>query len=345
MDTIGFTSLTDDWRFFNISNPPNHLAGYPNDGEVMVDMDTHEAKVYANSEHTKRWLQKLNEINAAGWFDKEAFIGNYDEYLAKLSSGRVLGFFDGRWQFAPAETALRDAGDDDRRYMPVPIVFDENIKDQYVEPPSFVANRGIGITISASDPVRIIKYFDNMLKEENQKLISWGIEGETFEIDENGRYYRTDEQLDLTGDQDFRDEFGFTYYNFYWPSGDGLFEDGNAWDAGNQPEVARANYTEGDKLILEKYNIEVFADLFAEPDERPWYPTWSAEVEQGSPAQVFEQRASDLKRKHFAILVTESPDNFETNWNEYISEYNQLDVEGYEAFFTNVVKQRVEDAK
>ena len=345
MDTIGFTSLTDDWRFFVTANPPMHLAGYPNDGNVIVDMDTHEAKVYGNSEYTKTWLQKLNDINAAGLFDREAFVSNYDEYLAKLSSGRVLGFFDYGWQIGQAERSLKEAGNDDRRYIALPIVFDESITDQYVDPPAFVANRGVGITTSAKDPVRIIKYFDNMLKEENQKLISWGIEGETYEVDENGRYFRTEDQLNTTADQDFREEFGFSYFEWYWPSGNGLFEDGNAWDAGNQPEVARANYTEGDKEILEKYDIEVFAGLFSEPDERPWFPAWSAEVEQGSPAQIFEQKAQDCKEKYFPRLALESPDKFEAIWDEYLSEYNKLDVEGYEAFFTEIVKQRIEDAK
>jgi len=345
MDTIGFTLLTDDWRFFVTTNPPMHLAGYPNDGEVIVDMETHEAKIYGNGEYTKRWLKKLNEINAAGLFDKEAFVANYDEYLSKLTTGRILGFFDYGWQIGQAERALKEAGDDDKRYIALPIVFDKDIKDQYIDPPSFVANRGIGITTSAKDPVRVLKYFDNMLKEENQKLISWGIEGETFEIDDNNRYYRTDEQLEKTSNQEFREEFGFAYFDWYWPSGNGLFSDGNAWDSGRQPEVARANYTEGDKLILEKYDAEVFADLFAEPDERPWFPAWSAEIEQGSPAQIYVQRKEDLQRKYYPMLVLESSPNFEGMWDEYVGEYNKLDIDAYEKTMTDIVKQRIENAK
>lgn len=340
-NTIGFTALTHDWRFFSTTNPPAHLAGYPNDGEVIVDMETHEAKVYGNGEYTKRWVQKLNEANQKGLFDKEAFVSNYDEYLAKLTSGRVLGFFDYGWQIGQAETALREAGDEDKRYMPLPIVFDENIKDQYIDPPSFVNNRGVGITVSAKDPVRIMKYLDNMASEENQKLIMWGIAGETYEVDDKGRFFRTDEQIAKTAEQAFQEEFGFTQFSWYWPRGNGVFSDGNAWEPRRQPEVAQASYTAGDKEILEAYGIQVFADLFSAPDDRPWYPAWSAELEQGSPAQIYTQKKTDLQRKYFPKLVLEK--DFDKIWDEYVSEYNKLDVAEYEKTLTEIVKQRIEE--
>lgn len=343
--TIGFTALTYDWRFFAISNPPAHLAGYPNDGEVIVDMQTHEAKVYGNGEYTKRWLKKLNEINAKGLFDKESFVSNYDEYLAKIASGRVLGFFDYGWQAGQALDSLKRSGNDDLRYMPLPIVFDKNIKDQYIDPPSNVFNRGLGITVSAKDPVRIIKYLDNMAKEENQKLMMWGIKGETYEVDENGRYYRTEEQIQKTSDEQFREQFGFIYFEWHWPRGNGMFSDGNAWEPRRQPEVAQASYTEGDKKILEAYGAKVFSDLFAKPDERPWYPAWGAPLKQGSPAQIYQQKKQDLQRKYFPKLVLDPPSKFEDNWKDYVTEYNKLDIKAFEEEITKYVKMKVEQSK
>lgn len=81
-----------------------HLAGFPNDGGVTVDMDSLEATVYNDKDMTKEWLKKLNEINNKGLFDQEAFTQNYDEYLAKITSGRVLGFFDYGWQVSQSIT-------------------------------------------------------------------------------------------------------------------------------------------------------------------------------------------------------------------------------------------------
>ncbi|MEH7095766.1 ABC transporter substrate-binding protein [Neobacillus vireti] len=343
--TIGFTALTYDWRFFALSNAPNHLAGYPNDGGVQVDMKTHEAKVYGNNEDTKRYFKKLNEINNKGLFDKESFVANYDEYLAKLTSGRVLGFFDYGWQIGQADTNLKNAGVDDKRYMALPIVFDKDTKDQYLDPPNFVSNRGIGITVSAKDPVRIIKYLDNMLKEDNQKLILWGIKGQTYDVNDKGRFVRTQDQINKTADDKFREDFGSKIYEWGWPRGNGLFSDGNAYEPRRQVEVAQLSYDEGDKKLLNAYGVKVFSDLFAKPDERPWYPAWGIQLEEGSKEQIFTQRQTDLEKKYFPKLVLASPSKFDSVWNEYVKQYNALDVKAYEKKMTTEVKKLIEMSK
>lgn len=297
-DLIGMTSLTHDWRFFDTTNPPNHLAGFPNDGGVQVDLTTMDAKVYGDNDGTKRWLQTLNELNAKGLFDKSSFVDNYDQYLAKLTSGKVLGFFDYGWQAQQAFNTLNKNGNDDLKYFPLPIVFDENVKDQYLDPPAFVNNRGIGITVSADDPVRIIKYFDNLLTDDNQKLTRWGIKGENYEIDDKGRLYRTAEQIEKLKDNDYSREVGISYYSYYWPMyGQGsTYPDGNSVDPGRQPEVAQASFTPEEKDRLTKYGVQTYAELFAAPDARPWYPAWSIALEQGTPAQIFTVKQTDLQK-------------------------------------------------
>ncbi|MGV2787591.1 ABC transporter substrate-binding protein, partial [Clostridium perfringens] len=144
----GYLALTTQDKFFALTNAPMHLAGYPNDGGIIIDMETHVANDYADDDITKRYLQELNKLNAEGLFDKSSFVDNYDQYLAKLTSGKVLGFFDHRWQVGQAMNNLREtankSGDDDLEYMALPIVYDENTKDQYLDPPSFVNNRGVG---------------------------------------------------------------------------------------------------------------------------------------------------------------------------------------------------------
>ncbi|MFA9557078.1 ABC transporter substrate-binding protein [Evansella sp. AB-rgal1] len=341
MRTIPFTGLTYDWRFFAFSNAPNHLAGYPNDGGVMIDMETHEATVYADSEYTKEWLKSLNDLNADGLLDQEMFVMNYDEYLAKLSSGRVLGFFDYGWQFGNARNALRDAGNPDREFMALPIVFDGVEQDQYLDPPSFTSNRGVGITVNAENPERIIQFFDHIIQEEQQKKIMWGLEGEHYTVDEDGRYFQTEEQIELVQNQQFREEFGMTTFEWNWPRLNGSFENGNAVEPRRQPEVALATYRDADREYLDAYGISTFAELFADPQERPWYPAWSANIEQGSPHAIFEERANELTRRHYARIVLAEPANFEKEWNDFVEAYRKLDVEAYENFFTDVVQARV----
>jgi putative aldouronate transport system substrate-binding protein len=346
-DLTGFTALTHDWRFFVLTNVPNHLAGYPNDGGVQIDLETLEAVDYGDEAETKQWLKKLSDINANGLFDETSFVNNYDQYLAKLVSGKVLGYFDYGWQTNQATQTLKQATQADpsaagMEYFPLPITF-EGVKDQYLDPPAFVNNRGIGITVSAEDPERIIKFFDYLLTDEVQVLNQYGIEGLTYEVDENGRYYRTAEQIEMLRDNEKKADTGLTYFEYYWPMyGQGsTLDNGNAHAAGRQPEIAQASFTESDKLFLEKYGVTTYEEMFARPEDRPWYPAWSISLEQGSEAEIFSQRKSDLQRKYFPKLALATPAEFDAVWDEYYTEFNKLNVKAYEDTMTELVKAKV----
>ncbi len=341
LPTVPFTGLTYDTSFFTFSNVPNHLAGYPNDGSVMIDMETHEARVYADSDYARRYLEALNELNAEGYLDQEMFVMNTDDYLAKLSSGRVLGFFDYGWQFGQARIAIEEMEEPDKEFMALPIVLDEDITDQYLDPPAFTQNRGVGISVSAENPERIIQYWDRLIQEDMQKLVMWGEEGRHYTVGDDGRYYRTEEQIELTGDQDERESFGMTVFEWNWPRLNGTFSDGNAVEARRQPEVASETYDEDDREYLDAYGIQTFSELFSAPDDRPWYPAWSANIEQGSDVALFQERAEELTKRHYPRIVLADPEDFDNEWETFVEEYRKLEVETYEEFFTKTVEERI----
>lgn len=342
-DLTGFLTLTHDWRFFATSNVPNHLEGYPNDGGVQIDMNTYEAKTYAVNDATKRWFKVLNDLNANAYFDKASFVDNYDQYIAKLTSHKVVGFFDYGWQIGNAQNNLKDAArkdpsQDDFVYFPLPVTFDGG-KDQYLDPPGFVKNRGVGITVSAKDPDRIMSFFDTLLKEENQVLKSWGIKGETYEVDDKGRFYRTAEQVAKI-DEAFREQFGFKTFDWDWPQygTNSTLADGNAFAPGLQPEVFQMSLTDADKEILSKYGAQTYAAMFAAPDTRPWFPAWGIPKEQGSAQQIFETKNTEVAKKYIPKLVLANPVEYDSVWNEYVAEYNKLDPGAYEKWYTEQIK-------
>lgn len=350
-DLTGMVSLTHDWRFFVTANPPMHLMGYPNDGNVTVDLKTFEAKTYAANDATKTWLKTLNQLNADGLFDKASFVDNYDQYIAKLTSHKVLGFFDYGWQVANATNVLKDEARQDPtkdgyRYFKLPVTMSENIKDAYIDPPGLATNRGIGITTKAKDPVRIIQYFDNMLTEENQTLLGWGIKGETYEVNDKGRYYRTPEQITKLTEA-FNEKFGFKYYNWNWPmyNTTSTLANGNARAPGNQPEVFELELTAKDKEILGKYKIKTYSDLFATPVDRPWFPAWGFTKGQNSPELIWETKKEEITKKYFPKLVLSTPDKFDSVWDEFTKEFNKLDTAGYEKWTTTEVKKLIDIAK
>ena len=192
--TIGFEILSYDWHTFCLTNPPSYLAGYPNDGIVMVNPKTQKAQIYADKEISKKYYKKLNEINQKGLLDRDTFTQNYEQYLHKISSGAVLGMYDQNWQFNKAEAALRLEGKIERTYMPLPITYDESIKDYYKDRPPLNLNRGFSLSIDCQDPVRVMKMFDGLITERWQKILRWGIEGEDYSVNKNGEFYLTPEQ-------------------------------------------------------------------------------------------------------------------------------------------------------
>lgn len=343
MTTIPFTGLTYDTNWFAFSNIPNHLAGYPNDGGVQIDMETYEADVYGDSDAAYAWLKKLSELNAEGYIDREMFVSNMDDFLSKVSSGRVLGFFAYGWQFGSARIALEDAGNPEREFVPLPIVLDDTVeKDQYLDPPAFVQNRGLGISANAESPERIIQFIDNLVKEENQKLVKWGEEGRHHSTDENGMYFRTEEQVELTSDQDERDAYGMTAFEWNWPVVSGTMSDGNSYNPSGQPEVAALEYDEDDWQVLDAYNVETYSQLFAQPDDRPWFPAWSANIPQGSEPNLFEARAEEVTQSYYPQLVLAAPADFDAVWEEFQAAYRSADyIDEYLDFFTTTIQERM----
>lgn len=346
-DTIGFTALTYDWRLFALTNQPNHLAGYPNDGGAMIDMDTQEATVYADKDATKTWLQKLNEVNDKGLFDRESFTQNYDEYQAKLTSGRVVGFFDYQWQVGSAFASLTEGDDRYKEYMAFPITFSEDITDQYLDPVAYVASPGMGITSGTSeeDQIRIIKYLDHIAKIETQKLIMWGDEGTHYDVNEDGRYVRSLEQIALSEPIEYREDFGFWYFEWGWPRMSGLFEDGNAVEPRRQPEVATLTYDDVDNEFLEAYNVETFTELFSPPLERAWYPAWDTPIETGSDAALYEQTVNDLMVRAFPSIINADPADFGSEWDAYLEEFPTGLAEAYEEVIGAGAKKKADMAK
>ena len=109
-ENIPYTILCEDWRYFCLENAPQFLDGYPNDGSCMVDPDTKKVLDYNTSDTAVKYFKKLNEEYQKGIVDPESFTQTYDEYISKLSTGRVLGMIDQWWDFAyTAGDAIKQA--------------------------------------------------------------------------------------------------------------------------------------------------------------------------------------------------------------------------------------------
>ncbi|MFC4305170.1 extracellular solute-binding protein [Cohnella boryungensis] len=328
--TIGFTSLAFDWRDWGLRNAPQHLAGHPNDGGVLVDPVTNVATLYEGTDVAKPYYKKLNDMNVKGLIDRESFAQNFDQYLAKISSGRVLGMFDQRWNFQQGEESLISQNKPERAYVGIPLVYDASTKDYYVDRPPINLLNGFGITVNAEDPVKIIKFFDTMITEEWQKLLSWGEEGIDYHVGDNGLFYRTPEQRkqqeDVTWKQANKAE---ALYGQLFKL-EGKYPDGNAEGAGNQPDEFFANLKPIDQELLNAYGYKLWTDFFSVPSEsRISYPAWNIDLIEGSPAKIANQKLKDLAFKYLPKAILSSPDDFEKVWSEYGAQIGKVDTKSY----------------
>lgn len=340
---IGFEMLSDDWRYFCLENPPMFLDGYPNDGSCIVDLETKQAVDYNMTPTAKKYFQKVNEMYKAGIVDPETFTASYDQYIAKLSSGRVLGTVDQHWNFQNAELTLMQQGMDDACYIPLGITIDESVTERYVNSPVLNVGGGLGITTSCEDIPGALKFVNDMLGQEIQTMRYWGIEGVDYSVGEDGLFYRDETQRANQQDPDWKVTNWCTYE--YFPHFDGMNLDGiNACSPEAQPKEYFATLTEPMKKCLEAYGVETIMQLLnpAQPNE-PWFPmwtytgTWTSETDYG----IAKVNMDEVKHEYLPLVCM--AEDFEQQWTEYTQVYNdRVDVAAYLGAMTEEVQRRID---
>ncbi|OKP76174.1 sugar ABC transporter substrate-binding protein [Paenibacillus sp. P3E] len=340
-DMIGFESLNFDWRVFPLQNAPEHLAGHPNDGGVIVD--NNKAQIFADKDISKTYYKKLNEINAQGLMDKEAFVQNYDQYLAKIASGKVIGMFDQHWNFQDGETSLISQGKRENTYIGFPLLY-PGAEEWYRDRGAVGTNRGLGISINAKDPVRIIKFLDQMITEDWQKTLQWGIKGEDYEVKEDGTFYRTPEERTNADQTSWQLANKITTMFGYMPKIQGTYSDGNAADAGTQPQEFFDSLKPSDQKILKAYNKKTWSEFFKEPKENNiYFPAYSIVLKDGSAAKLAQSKLNDLQIKYLPKAIMASPAEFDGVWQDYVDHIHKLDIKAYEDRINEGIQSRIKN--
>lgn len=345
--TIGFEILCYDWRYFCLENPPQFLAGYPNDGKAIVDKDTLTAHIYDTIPEAKAYYKKLGEEFNKGIIDPEIFTANYDQYISKLSTGAVLGMIDQGWQFNNAKDALVQQGKDERTWVPLPIVMNENIKPHYVSKTEVNGPGGISITKDCKDIDGALQFINDLLEPDVITMRSWGEKGVDYEVGDDGVFYRTQEQRDHAKDQDWVNQNMCPYS--YFPSYQGMMADGkNTVSPGDQPDEFYASLCDTDKKILDAYGYKTFTEFMDTPEDKnePWYPiyTYVDALDASSEAALAHQKMDDLKKQWLPKVIMTDPSDFENVWNEYTTTLIQdANCKAYEDALTQEVRRRVKE--
>ena len=321
----GFAILCEGWRHFCLINPVQHLMGRPNDGEVLIDITTDEFKTetFIDKAYSKAYYTKLNEEFHKGLISADTFVQNYDQYIADLSSGYVLGMFDQTWDFGPATDSLNSQKKFANTYLALPLVYDESygygkIEEHYLNGTVMNKDRGFGISVSCADPERMINLFENLLSDKWQKILQWGIEGEDYYV-ENGRMLMTQEQFDHQSDSEWKRANKAAAIWESAPKKQGTQDDGNAWAPGDQPEIYFNMMSDYDKEFYAALGVKTPAQVFNPPIElAPYGEAWQIDK---TPIDIdYNNNFLPIQDRWLPTIITCDPAEIDANWDAFVAE-------------------------
>ena len=325
---IGYTILCDDWRYFCIENAPEFLDGYPNDGSVIVNPETKKIVDYNTTPTAKVYFQKLNEEYKKGIVDPESFTQKYDQYISKLSTGRVLGMIDQWWDFSNSVNSslttqhLDEQGCD---YVPLPITIKEGLHNQWHTSGgnTLDVSNGVGISTSCKDVEGALQFMNDLLSPEVTTLRSWGVKGEDYEVDDNGMFYRTPEEREKASDTAYQASHLCTYS--YFPNFEGMnLDDKNAATPNEQVDEFFSSLNQDVKDCFDAYGVKTFVGMIGDNDKPgPWFPmySYSNNLTTSTPEGMAWTKMGEAKHKWLPRVCMAK--DFESEWNSYLSAYNE----------------------
>ena len=331
---IPYTILCEDWRYFCLENAPEFLDGYPNDGSVIVDKENLKVIDYNTTETAKKYFQKLNEEYNKGIIDVEFGTQTYDEYIAKLSTGGVLGMCDQNWDFNNTiQDVFKQSGLDKEgcNYIPLGLTIEPGMEQRWhTYDDTLNMSSGVAITTSCEDIEGAFQFLDDMCKQEIRDLRFWGVEGVDYNVDDDGMFYRTEEQRTKWSDSSYQASHECLYS--YMPQYHGTSEDGkNA----NKPEEQTSEFFETLAQpvvdVFNAYGVTTFPELIGSVVESngPWFPmySYSNNMTTDTPGGVAWVKMGETKHEWLPKVVMAS--DFESTWSEYMSVYESCNPQDF----------------
>ena len=345
MPTIGISLTAADWHWMiTLGNPSGYIAeGAPDNGQWLIDED-YNAMYKFRSDKVREYYRWLNRMYHEGVLDPEFATQTYEDYIAKIASGRVVALTDTDWDYSDGEKILSADGKLDKTYAGLPLAMDENTKAPSLMYQGLPTGQGVGITTSCKDPVAAIKFLDYLCSDEGQVLVNWGIEGVNYFIDEEGHRYRTQEEIDEANtNQDYSRITGVGFHSYPFPSyGIGEVDSTGSTYTTDSKETVIAEYNEEQKAACEAWGVELLVDVFPQTSEFevPEYsPVWACM----KPVE-FDEIGNKLDEIAWSGLITcviSEESEFDAAYDNMLATLEGSGMSEAEAMLTDIVKDMV----
>lgn len=345
--TIGISLLADDWRWLiTVGNPAGAAAGYPDNGEWIIDFKTGEAQYKFLNPKLKTWFKWLNKLNSEGLLDPDSFTQKYDQYVAKLASGRVLGICDAWWEYNDAKKALLASNMPERTWATLPISIDAKTKNASMLDFGYSGGPGIAITTACKNPERAFQFLDWMASDYAQVLVNWGIYGKDYTYNAKGKRVQNPAivKMSLT-DSNFQTKTGIGQWIYPFPQrGDGTLDPtGNTYTTKTVDSIIQ-NYNSADKATLKAYGVKMYKDLFPPTSAFPVSPfgaAWQTNIPSDSQLNITLTNADKYCQSTLPKLVMGSPADFDKGWDDMISQLKAMGIDQADKDFTKLIQDKM----
>lgn len=344
---IGLSLLGSDWRWLiTVGNPSGFAGGMQDDGQWHVDEATGDTVYKFQLPEVKEYFKWLNHMNDVGLLDPESFTQTYDTYIAKLSSGRVLGLADQDWNYMSAVAALKQEGKDESLWAPLPTTLGEEYVSQSTKDYGFTGTTGISITSTSEHQEEAFDFLDWMASEEAQILVNWGVEGINYEMVDGKRVQTEEDRENSNTNANYNVESGIGAYIWPFPAwGTGAVDSNGQSITRSTREDVAANYTDADKEALEAYGVDLWVDTFPSPEElgSPKHgKAYEYVLPSSSDVAIIQTEADDYTTQKVTEAILASPEDFDAIWEEMQQGLLDMGIDKANAEMTDLTHQRLE---
>lgn len=280
-----------------------------------------------------------------GLLDPEFATQTHDDYLAKISTGRVLGVADASWDYSTAVAVLTAADMFERNYAPLPVTLNDTIKSPMLLDQGYSGGWGVCITSACEDPEAAIQYLDWLCSDEGQLLTHWGIEGTNFEIGDDGKRFVPEAEYTYSKtDSEYTKKSGVGFHNYPFPEyGEGRLDANGESYSTNSLETRVANYTVAEKAAVKAWGVTMLKDLFPQTEEFPvsdYGAVWQTAVPTDSMLSDFVIQADEISWQYLVKVVVCKPAEFDGLWEEFQTKLKDAGLEDANAEMTALLQAK-----
>lgn len=342
---IGISMSASDWHWMiTLGNPAGFIAdAQPDNGQWIID-ENYQCKYKHQTEEEKEYFKWLSRMYDEGILDPQFDTQTDEDYIAKLSNGQVIAITDAFWHYAySAHAALKQSGMLDKTYAGLPVTLRKDQKAPTLQYQGLQVGWGIGITTSCKDPVRAVKFLDFICSDEGAVLYKWGIEGENYQLDENGMRYRPQEEIERSqSDPDYSKKTGIGNYTGFPIWGDGAEDaNGNPYTPTTKASII-AQYNEEQQAACAAWGVEMITDIFPQPEEFPGLPysaLWAYQIPQE--LSNAEALLNEIAWPGLVKCVKGGQANYDANWDAMVAEMEKNGLRETEKMMTEFLADKI----